>query len=953
MTSYSYFSRFIFLCFFLISAFLHGQGYVLNYQANNQTTYGNKVVKVSDGGYLMATRAENNEFSYTFPTFIKTDQDGTTLSTNLLADYKIINIIDFITLQNGHYLCLATAVAIEPYTSFLAVEVDNSGEYISHFFITDATPQTIIKMEQANDGSLFILGTSNAGSPDAEHYVRKFTSAGTPLWRVIIGGGENTQAADLLYTSGGKLLAITYSVDDNPLISIDPADGSILSSQSMYTGDNINFNGKDLFEAANGDLVCLGGLYPPGAGTDKVLGLLRMDANGTFQWFNTFVDNYIQKALQVLENPDGSFILFYSRTPFTFPWHYSIKKVSSDGVQEFWAKELIYAGQNKIYIQIIHDGSGAYVMTGTNYELENNAAFLNFIDSDGNNFSNLISGNVFHDIDADCEHQNETTGLPGWIVSFESEAGTYYTITDESGDYLIDLGLGAYSFNAIPQSEIWDTCISQNLQLTDFFNQLSRDIPVQTLIECPDLEVNISTQRIRGCQQAYYNVEYCNYGSITANAHVEIELDAAFTFVSSNLPPDNQDGLVLTFDLGEVGVYECGSFVIVVDVSCDIELGQTHCVSAHIYPDTPCLESPDWSGAHVEVKAICEDDETVKLTIKNTGDASMVAPRNSFVIEDDMILLQTPFELNPDESLELTYPANGKTYRIEAEQEPNHPGLSMPSAAIEGCGGFGSMGYITWFSLDDADDFIDIDCQENVGSYDPNDKTVSPKGYRSDHLITRNTPLTYKVRFQNTGTDTAYLVVVRDTLSEWLDIASFKTAASSHPYELTFENITGATVLVFTFEHINLLPKEVDEPASQGFFTYKINQKKDLPPGTVINNSAAIYFDNNPAVITNTTFNTIGEEFVEIITAIDIPKNNAINMMVYPNPFTNEALFELADKNIRQATLLVYNLQGEMVFKGIFHDAKLYLYRGQLATGIYSFTVTGDGVSQSGKLVIH
>ncbi|MEO1450629.1 MAG: PKD domain-containing protein, partial [Bacteroidota bacterium] len=64
-----------------------------------------------------------------------------------------------------------------------------------------------------------------------------------------------------------------------------------------------------------------------------------------------------------------------------------------------------------------------------------------------------------------------------------------------------------------------------------------------------------------------------------------------------------------------------------------------------------------------------------------------------------------------------------------------------------------------------------------VGAYDPNDKQVSPagEGGNGDEVLIENFDgnLRYTVRFQNTGTDTAFYVVIRDELDPDLDPASF------------------------------------------------------------------------------------------------------------------------------------------------------------------------------------
>src|SRR5215207_7104874 len=51
-----------------------------------------------------------------------------------------------------------------------------------------------------------------------------------------------------------------------------------------------------------------------------------------------------------------------------------------------------------------------------------------------------------------------------------------------------------------------------------------------------------------------------------------------------------------------------------------------------------------------------------------------------------------------------------------------------------------------------------------TGSFDPNDISVSPLGFDTEGYITNDELLKYSIRFQNTGNDTAFTVVVVDTL---------------------------------------------------------------------------------------------------------------------------------------------------------------------------------------------
>ena len=187
-----------------------------------------------------------------------------------------------------------------------------------------------------------------------------------------------------------------------------------------------------------------------------------------------------------------------------------------------------------------------------------------------------------------------------------------------------------------------------------------------------------------------------------------------------------------------------------------------------------------------------------------------------------------------------------------------------------------------------------------VGSWDPNDKAVYPQAGMSveekDH--------DYTIRFQNKGTAPATFVIVRDDLDNSLDLQTLRNVSASHNFVLTVEN---ADELVFTFNNIMLPAEQDDAEGSNGSIHFTISQNENLPLGTVIENTAAIYFDFNEPVITNTTVNTI----IEKMTSIE-KIDRAASVSVYPNP--NNGLFNVAASSKIQS-INVYNLIGKSIFE--------------------------------------
>ncbi|MDZ4844459.1 MAG: PKD domain-containing protein [Chitinophagales bacterium] len=134
------------------------------------------------------------------------------------------------------------------------------------------------------------------------------------------------------------------------------------------------------------------------------------------------------------------------------------------------------------------------------------------------------------------------------------------------------------------------------------------------------------------------------------------------------------------------------------------------------------------------------------------------------------------------------------------------------------------------------------------GSFDPNNKILEPETWNSGMRPEHN--MRYTINFQNTGTDTAFIVEVRDTLSEHLDISTFEPVAQSHAGTLVLKD---ERILIWTFYNILLPDSHTNEPASHGFIQFDIQPQAQSPHGLVIENRAAIYFDYNPPIITGMT----------------------------------------------------------------------------------------------------
>jgi len=552
-----------------------------------------------------------------------------------------------------------------------------------------------------------------------------------------------------------------------------------------------------------------------------------------------------------------------------------------------------------------------------------NEVFLNSTTNEVVVTGRLLEGTVLFDANDNCTLDDTEKGLKDWTIQIKGDNNRFKR-TDGNGIFRAFLPFGDYEVEAIPPpNNLFAIC--EPIQNISILEGATESVKIafagQATVDCPSMSVEIATPFLRRCFENYYTVYYCNNGTIAAeDAYVQVVLDPALNFIESSIAGTLVEANTYRFDIGTVDLNDCGSFKIKVKVDCDeAELGQTHCVTASIFPDMVCTSpSANWSGASLALEGEClEDEGLLQLRIKNVGDGPMGLEQNFIVIED-MIMLkpatETTYQLQSGETKMVEYAANGATYRLETRQVPNHP-MEMPLAiAIEGCGtndqGTFSMGMINMFASADESQFIDEDCQQNIGAFDPNDKNAFPNGYQDQHYLEPNTEILYHIRFQNTGTDTAFNIVVLDTLSELLDVATFVPLVSSHPYEL---EVVDANILKYSFSNIMLPDSNINEAGSHGFFKFSIRQQPDVALGSVIENSAAIYFDFNEPVITNTYFHTIGIDFLEFRVITSTNNASPIRLTVNPNPVGQSAIIKVANKDNSAGTFQLFDLQGKQV----------------------------------------
>ena len=235
-----------------------------------------------------------------------------------------------------------------------------------------------------------------------------------------------------------------------------------------------------------------------------------------------------------------------------------------------------------------------------------------------------------------------------------------------------------------------------------------------------------------------------------------------------------------------------------------------------------------------------------------------------------------------------------------------------------------------------------------VGSFDPNFIQVYPQGSTEKGFIgTKDSVLEYMVHFQNYGNYYATNVRVEVQLDPNLTRESVQPIFSSSPSSVLL-NENGH--LIYSFNNINLYPKNWNEELSKGFFTFSVKQNPGLSPGTEISNLADIYFDFNEPVRTNNTINTIEKG------ASTNPEPGVdLVQKIYPNPANNSFYLLLSDLPEGAIEIRMSDLFGRLIKSEVVNNNSITVEMSTetISSGTYFINViSGNSTSKTYKLML-
>ncbi|HRA60616.1 MAG TPA: T9SS type A sorting domain-containing protein [Bacteroidia bacterium] len=799
-------------------------------------------------------------------------------------------------------------------SDYWVVKLDSIGNIQWQNTIGGNSGDGLYSVQQTTDGG-YILGgvsTSNISGDKTEnsqgyidYWVVKLDASGNIQWQNTIGGNSDDYLTSIQQTTdGGYILGgwsnsnISGDKTENSqgdydywVLKLDPT-GNIQWQNTI--GGSINDQLYSIQQTIDGGYI-LGGWSNSNISGDKTENsqgtdywVVKLDASGNIQWQNTIGGSFLDYLNCMQQTSDGGFILAGSSQSGIS----GDKTEDSQGGSDYWVVKLDAFGniqwQNSIggnsddYLTSIQQTiDGGYILGGysnsgiSGDKTENYQGLYDYwvvkLDATGNiQWQNTIGGNSWDEL---ISIQQTNDG--GYILGGHSSSGISGDKTENSqGDY-----------------DYWVVKLTNKISLINgkiYIDANSNTIQDSNEINLPNRMITEqNTGRIAFSEQnGNYNVSVLDTGNFTVSA--------------ATLNYYNSVPLVHTAYFNSIQQ---------VDSLNDFAFQPNGIINDVCVKLTPVSLFRSGFDATYNISFVNNGTTTLTPTVIFFPDTSV-----SFVTSS-----ATPASVTTDSivwNIGALTPFQSGNIVVTVNVHTGLPigSLINSSVRIEPVAGDANPGcnYSSWEVF-------------TTGSFDPNDILVS-----RDTLFTTEIPnppyLDYIIRFQNTGNDTAFNVKILNPLdTNKLQLNTLEYVASSHPVNMNF--IYHERNMEFKFDNILLPDSNVNESLSHGFIHYRIKPKTSLVLNDNIQNNAAIYFDFNDPVITNTA--TTHVVLPTGIASYQSPEN----IQLFPNPAQSEI-------NLQHITAVekiqVIDVLGKIVFeKNTNNQQYLKINISQVQNGVY------------------
>ncbi len=811
---------------------------------------------------------------------------------------------------------------------YWVVKLDSLGTILWQNTIGGNSIDELYSIQQTSDGGFILAGVSwsNISGDKTEN-----TNGGEDYWIVKVGPFGSIQWQNTIGGSGSeKLYAIKQTLDGGYIlggssvanISGDKTEDCIgsfdywvvkVDSMGIIQWQNtIGGSGWDelasIQQTIDGGYI-LGGFSGSNISGDKTensIGLydywiVKVDSLGIIQWQNTIGGSSSDKLASIIQTTDKGFMLGgYSSSNMS-----GDKSENSKGDADFWIVKVDSTGtiqwQNTIggsgwdeLASIQQTIDGGYILGGfsessiSGDKMENSNGFSDYwivkVDSLGViNWQNTIGGNGYDNL---CSILQTTDGR--------------YCLGGYSGSSLT----GDKKENCLGNVDYWIVKLTDDYNLisgklfADINNNNIQDPGEQSILGQKITEQ--TTGRFAFSQtNGQYSVAVLDTGNYTVSTPSPLWYNPIPATHSANFTGINQTDSLNDFAFQPTGNYD--------DVSVTI---------------TPLSAFRSGFNTTYHITYANYGTTTITPTVVFYPDTSLnfqTASISPSVITSDSVVWNLP-ALTPFQTGSIVI-----TVHVD-------PGL-LPGTLINSSARIDPL-------LTDANP---ADNTANwplytTGSYDPNDIIVNKTVFTTTELSAAPW-LEYLIRFQNTGNDTAFTVKILNPIdTNKLDISSIEFVNASHPVNINWINYQRN--MEFKFDNILLPDSNTNEPLSHGFVRYRIQPKTNLNAGDSITNFAAIYFDFNEPVITNTA-----TTIIVLPTGLTNSSPSPGKLLVFPNPAENSINISGIQLENGKAQLRLMDICGKLILEKTITETTVNLETNQLAKGVYLVQCSGSRVT--------
>lgn len=552
-------------------------------------------------------------------------------------------------------------------------------------------------------------------------------------------------------------------------------------------------------------------------------------------------------------------------------------------------------------------------------------------------------GFAFNDENNDCIRNNNEGFVSNINICLQGNDNFFCSTTNENGEYFIQVPTQSTLNLTTPFNSLFYSFNCLTNQEFTFSNS-------NTIIQGPDLPINI--------------LEYCKMLKLSSNTciHRPCNVNNRY-FTISNIGSENVDSTELFINYNDtlvvpyyfshpynylgnnsysVKVYNINPSaheVIQVseNISCNASIGDTVCVNSWLDNYFGCNNFEELSGSILTEFFVENNEKKFKISNNSTSIIQLNISLYDYLVNEYVEIGNVNVQISPSGSEEIVVPSNVESliYQMNAFLFQTQYSVFINNE-------------LSLNQNQNHEIFDNVICSPIKSSYDPNEIIGVYQGLGNENLINRDLNLKYRINFQNTGNDTAFVVKIKLNLSEFLQNSSIIPSISSHNYQ--FQMIENE--INFIFNNILLVDSLTNEPGSHGFVEFFINQKTENPLSYDIESTASIYFDFNVPIITNTHVYRI-RPLLNLKNEQNTDLSNLDSFNFYPNP-TSDMVFINSIKGLKNTKIIICDFLGRKLIENSNYEFNTPINVNELKSGLYFINILDkDSIIKTVKFVKH